>query len=106
MAKYLIQASYTASGAKGLAREGGSSRREKIKHMLEGMGGRLEVFYYAFGDADVYAIADMSDNVSAAAVSLAINASGAVATKTVVLMTPEDMDAAAKKSVQYSPPGA
>jgi uncharacterized protein with GYD domain len=105
MAKYLFEARYTAEGAKGLAREGGSARRAAVAKLAEGLGGKLETFYFAFGDVDVYAIIDTPDSVTAAAAALAINQSGAVTVKTVVLMSPEDVDKAAKKSVTYRPPG-
>ena len=105
MAKYLFKAAYTATGARGLASEGGVSRRDQIRKMLEDMGGQLESFYFGFGDTDVYGIGEMPDNVSAAAASLAINASGAVTTTIVPLITPEEMDAAAKRTVAYRPPG-
>ena len=68
------------------------------------MGGRLESFYYAFGDPDLYVIADLPDNESATAFSLAVNGSGAVTVRTHVLLTPEDVDAAGKRSVGYQPP--
>jgi len=105
MPKYLMEASYTADGAKGLAKEGGSSRRKTIDELVKGLQGRLEAFYYAFGGSDVYLIVDLPDAVTAAAVSLAVNQSGAVQLKTIVLMTVEEMDQAAKKSVAYRPPG-
>ena len=105
MPKYLMEASYTAEGAKGLAKEGGSSRRKTVEDMVKGMQGRLEAFYYAFGGSDVYLIADLPDAATAAALSLAVNQSGAVQLKTIVLMTAEEMDQAAKKTVAYRPPG-
>jgi uncharacterized protein with GYD domain len=105
MPKYLMEASYTAEGAKGLAREGGSSRRKTVEEMVKGLQGTLEAFYYAFGASDVFLIVDMPDAVTAAAVSLAINQTGAVQLKSHVLMTPEEMDQAAKKSVNYRAPG-
>lgn len=105
MAKYLFEARYTAEGAKGVAREGGTGRRAAIAKMAEGMGGKLEAFYYAFGDVDAYVIVELPDSVSAAAVALAVNQSGGAAVKTVVLITPEDMDKAGKKAVDYRPPG-
>lgn len=105
MAKYLVQASYTAEGTKGLLKDGGSGRRAVVDQMIAGLGGKLEAFYYAFGDADAYIIVEASDNVTAAAVSLAVNASGAVTLKTIPLLTPEDIDQATKKSVSYRPPG-
>ena len=105
MPKYLIQASYTPEGVKGLLKDGGSKRRAAAAAAVTGLGGNLEVFYFAFGDTDVFAIADAPDNISAAAVSLAVTASGAVQAKTTVLLTPEDMDQVAKKTVSYRPPG-
>jgi uncharacterized protein with GYD domain len=106
MAKYLITASYTAAGTKGLlAGGGGSARRKVVQDMMQGLGGSVEAFYYAFGDADVYVIIDAPDNVTAAAVSLAVNASGAVTTKTSPLLTVEEIDQAAKKTVRYRAPG-
>ena len=106
MAKYLIKASYTLQGTKGLVKEGGSSRRAAVKQMIEGLGGKLEAFYYAFGDTDVVSIVDLPDAASAAAVSLAVNAAGGVEVSTTPLLTPEEMDAACKKSVGYRAPGA
>jgi uncharacterized protein with GYD domain len=105
MAKYLFEARYTAEGAKGLAREGGSGRRTAIAKMTEGVGGKLESFYYAFGDVDAYVIVDVPDSVTAAAVALAINQGGGATVKTVVLIQPEDMDKAGKKAVEYRAPG-
>jgi uncharacterized protein with GYD domain len=105
MPKYLMEASYTAEGTKGLATEGGSSRRKTVEEMVKGLRGTLEAFYYAFGMSDVFLIVDVPDAVTAAAVSLAINQTGAVQLKTHVLMTPEEMDQAAKKTVNYRPPG-
>jgi uncharacterized protein with GYD domain len=103
--KYLIEASYTKEGVAGVAKEGGSGRVEAVRRVTESLGGSVEAFYFAFGDADVYTIIDLPDNEAAAAVALAVNGSGAVSTKTVVLLTPEQIDAAAKRSVEYRPPG-
>ena len=105
MPKYLVQASYTPDGTKGLLKEGGTKRRSLVEQMVSGLGGKLEAFYYAFGDADAYVIVEAPDNVAAAAVSLAVNASGAVSLKTTPLLTPEEIDQAAKRSVNYRPPG-
>jgi uncharacterized protein with GYD domain len=106
MPKYLIQGSYTAEGAKGLAREGGSKRRAVVEEAIKKAGGKMESFYYAFGDADVYAIFDLPDTASAVALSLAVNASGAVSLKTTPLFSVEEMDEAAKKQFAYRAPGA
>ena len=106
MPKYLIEASYTQDGAKGVQSAGGSSRRDAVAHLAESVGGSLESFHFAFGDADAYVIVDLPDNESATAVALTVNSSGAVTTKTVLLLTPEEVDAAAERSVDYRPPGS
>jgi uncharacterized protein with GYD domain len=105
MSRYLILARYTAEGARGIASGGGSARRAAVEKMVSGVGGSLESFYFAFGDDDVYTIVELPDHTAAAAVALAVNASGAVNLRTVVLLTPEEVDAAAKKTVDYTPPG-
>ncbi len=106
MPKYLFQASYTPEGVRGLRSAGGTSRREAIASLAEGLGGRLESFYFAFGDNDVHTIVDLPDQEAATAVALTVNGSGAVTVRTTVLMTPEEVDAAAQRSVDYRPPGA
>jgi len=105
MPKYMIQASYVGEGLKGLLNEGGTKRRETVAKAIEGMGGTLESFYYAYGDYDVVGIADMPDNVSSVAFSLMVNASGVIKAKTTVLLTPEEIDQATKKTVDFRPPG-
>ena len=105
MPKYLVQASYVGEGLKGLLKEGGSSRRATVEALVKAMGGTLESFYYAFGEDDVLGVADFPDNATATAFSLAVNASGAIKARTIVLMTPEEVDEAAKKTVDFRPPG-
>jgi uncharacterized protein with GYD domain len=105
MPKYLVQVSYTADGSKGLLKDGGSKRRTAAKTLIESLGGKIEAFYYAFGATDVVVIADMPDNVSAAAASLTLASSGAVTSKVTVLLSPEDVDQAVKKTGSYTPPG-
>jgi uncharacterized protein with GYD domain len=104
VSKYLIQASYTAEGAKGLRKAGGTARRAAVQKMVEGLGGRLEAFYFTFGENDAHAILDLPDNLTAAAISLAVTSTGAVSTKTTVLLTPEEIDLAVKSPVDYRPP--
>src|SRR5437899_6698961 len=82
-----------------------SERRKAAEEAVKAVGGKLEAFYFAFGKYDAYVIADIPDHASVAAASLAVNASEAVAIKTTVLLTPEELDKASKKSVSYSPPG-
>ncbi|KAA0235349.1 MAG: hypothetical protein JJLCMIEE_01704 [Acidimicrobiales bacterium] len=105
MPKYLYTVSYTSDGVRGLLKEGGSSRRSLIEHLAKDLGGKLESFYYAFGNDDVFAIVDLPDDETAAAIALTIGASGAIEAKTTVLLTPEQVDAATEKSIAYRPPG-
>lgn len=105
MPKYLLLASYTSDGTKGLLKDGGSKRRAAASTLVESLGGKMDCFYYAFGETDVVAIVDLPDSASAAAASLAINATGAVTGRIAVLLTPEEIDQAARKSVTYTPPG-
>ena len=105
MPKYMVQASYVGEGLKGLLKEGGTKRRDEVAKVIKSMGGRLESFYYAFGDYDVVGVAEMPDNISSVAFSLMINASGVISAKTTALLSPEDIDQATKKVGDYRPPG-
>lgn len=105
MPKFLIKASYNQDGVRGLIKEGGSKRRAAVQRLIEGMGGKLEAFYYAYGEDDVVIIADLPDAAAGIAISLTVNASGAVRLATTPLITPEEIDAASKKTVDYKAPG-
>ena len=105
MPKYLWRGSYTTDGVKGLSKDGGTKRRESVQRLIEGLGGRLESFYFAFGEDDLFLVYDLPDNASAAAGSLIVAATGAVRGQTLVLVTTDEMDQAAKKSATYRPPG-
>jgi uncharacterized protein with GYD domain len=105
MPKYLLQASYAAEGARGLLKDGGSKRRDAARTLVESLGGKIDCFYFAFGKTDVFAVIDLPDGVSAAAASMTIGASGAVRSQVTVLLTPEEIDQASKKSAKYTPPG-
>ena len=105
MPKYLLQASYTSDGVKGLAKDGGSKRRAAAKALVESLGGKLEALYFAFGETDVFAIAELPDNTAAASVSLTVAGSGALNSRITVLLSPEEVDKAVKKSGTYTPPG-
>ncbi len=105
MPKYLLQVNYTAEGSKGLIKDGGSARRKVAQAAAESVGGRVESFYFAFGDADAYVIAEVPDHASVAAISLTLAASGAATARTTVLLTPEDIDQATRKTPLYRPPG-
>lgn len=106
MAKYMLRAGYSREGLSGLLKEGGSGRRAALSETIEAAGGTLEAFYYAFGESDLYMIADLPDDASAAAVSLAISAVGAIHVSITVLITPETVDEAVARSVSYRAPGA
>jgi uncharacterized protein with GYD domain len=106
MPKYLIEASYTLDGVKGVQGKGGSSRRDAIAELAEGLGGSMDSFYFAFGDSDVYTVLDLPDNATASAVALAVNASGGATIRTTVLISPEEVDEAANVSVNYRAPGS
>jgi uncharacterized protein with GYD domain len=103
MPKYLIEASYTAEGAKGLIKGGGTARRAEVQKMVEGLGGRLDGFYFVFGENDVHVIVDLPENLTAAAISLVVMSTGAARIRTTVLLTPEEIDQAVKKQVDYNP---
>ena len=105
MPKFLIKASYNPDGVRGLIKEGGSKRRAVVQKLIEGAGGKLEAFYYAFGTDDAVIIADLPDASSGIAISLTVNATGAVRLSTTPLITPEEIDAASKKTVDYKVPG-
>lgn len=106
MPKFLIEASYNAEGVKGLQSGGGSARVEAVRQAAAGVGGSVESFHFALGDTDAYVVIDVPDAESIAALSLAVNASGAVTAKAITLLTPEQIDEAAKRSVGYRAPGS
>jgi uncharacterized protein with GYD domain len=106
MPKYLIEANYTQEGVRGVQQAGGVRRRDAVAEMAEAMGGSLESFHFGFGHTDAYVVVDVPDNETMAAVALTVNASGAVKVRTTVLLTPEEVDAAARRSVDYRPPGS
>lgn len=105
MPKYLVRASYTTEGVKGLLKDGGSKRVQVVRDIAKSAGATLESMYFALGEDDVYITIDAPDNATLAAISMVTNATGAVKVRTTVLLTPQEMDAATKKSVSYTPPG-
>ena len=105
VAKYLVKASYSAEGARGLLKEGGSRRRETVNEGVQALGGKVEAMYFAFGDTDAYVIVDLPDAATATALSLTIGATGVVRCTTTPLITAEEVDEAAKKKVAYRAPG-
>ncbi len=105
MPKYLTQCNYVGEGLKGLLKDGGTNRRAVVEKMIQSVGGTMEAFYYAFGETDLFIIADIPDNVSMSAMALMVNATDALTVKTTVLLTPAEVDHAVKKTPDYQPPG-
>ena len=105
MAKYLFRTSYTQAGVAGLIKEGGTGRREALRQTVEGLGGTLEAFHYAFGDDDLLLIADLPGEEAAVAFSMFVSAAGALTVSCTVLLEPETIDGAIGKSVAYRKPG-
>jgi uncharacterized protein with GYD domain len=105
MARFLFQGTYSREGAQGLLREGGTKRRAAVEALVTNLGGRLEAFYYGFGETDLYMIAELPDNVAAASASLIVVASGAGSWRTTVLLSAEDMDRVTKNTSTYRAPG-
>ena len=105
MAHYLFEVKYTTEGIRGLKEKGGSARVAATRALIEEMGGSLESFYFAFGDHDAYIVADLPSNVATAAIGLIVGASGAVNTRTTILIAPDEIDEAAKSQSSYRPPG-
>ncbi|HKT10380.1 MAG TPA: GYD domain-containing protein [Terriglobia bacterium] len=105
MAKYLIQATYSAEGFKGVAKDKASGRKAALEKALAGVGAGLDAIYYSFGDYDVVLIVDAPDNATVAAVGMAACSTGLARTSTTPLLTIEEADQAVKKSVRYRGPG-
>ena len=106
MPKYLVTASYTAEGAKGLLKDGGTKRRQAVEAAIKGMGGRVEAFYFAFGEHDVYAIVDAPDNAAVAAMTIAVAAAGGAVSRTTVLLTPRNSIRRRRKDPTTRRPGS
>lgn len=106
MPKYLLEVDYTLDGVRGVISKGGSARKVAAQAAAESVGGKLEAFYFAFGGTDVFALADLPENAAAAGLALAIAAGGGATVRTVVLLTPDEIDTATQQKVTYSPPGS
>jgi uncharacterized protein with GYD domain len=106
MAKYLITVSYSAEGLKGLQKDKASGRRDAVRQACESIGGKLDAFYFAFGEDDVVSIVDLPDNVAASALSLAASATGLIRTRTTALLTVEEVDKSLATTVKFRGAGA
>lgn len=105
MAKYLVQATYSAEGFKGVAKDKASGRKAALEKALASVGAKLDAIYYSFGDYDVALIVDAPDNATVAAVGMAACSTGLARTRTTPLLTVEEADQAIKKGIKYSGPG-
>ncbi|MGD0054161.1 MAG: GYD domain-containing protein [Acidimicrobiales bacterium] len=105
MSKYLLEVSYSLEGVRGVQAQGGTARVAAATELIEGLGGKIESFNFAFGGADVYVIADFPDDVSAAAAAITVSAGGGATIRTVPLLTPAQIDEAVAKKATYRPPG-
>jgi uncharacterized protein with GYD domain len=106
MPKYLLEVTYTLDGVQGVVAKGGSARKSAAAAAAKSAGGKLDSLYFAFGGTDVYAVADLPNNEAAAALALTVSAAGGARVRTVVLLTPEEIDSATSQNVKYKPPGA
>jgi uncharacterized protein with GYD domain len=106
MGRYLFQGTYSREGAAGLLRDGGTKRRAAVEALVKQLGGRLEAFYYGFGETDLFIVAELPDHVAAASASLIVVASGAGSWRTTVLLSAEEMDGVSKSAAAYRPPGS
>jgi uncharacterized protein with GYD domain len=106
MPKYMFTGSFTPQGGKGVLAEGGSSRVKAVEALMASVGGKLDAYYFSFGADDYVVIADLPSNEAAAAGAMAVGVTGAVNNRTVVLLTPEEIDRVAQRSPNYRAPGA
>jgi uncharacterized protein with GYD domain len=104
--KFLVQASYTVEGTKGLLQGGASQRRQAVEELMASLGGKLETFYFTFGDEDAVLIIDLPSQEAALSVAIAIRATGMVRSKITPLISLDEADRAIKQHVKYRPPGA
>lgn len=106
MPKFLVRASYTADGLKGLRRDGATSRQQAIAAACKAIGGNLDAVYFSAGEGDMVGIIDAPSAEELTAVCVAVGASGLVKTQTTALLTVTEMDAALGRTTAYRPPGS
>src|SRR3954451_380979 len=106
MPKYLLHVNYTPDGVKGLLAKGGSARKAAAAAAAKSAGGKVESFYFAFGETDVYVVAEMPDNAAAAALAWTVSGGGGATVSTTVQLSPGKIDKAAATNVKYKPPGS
>ena len=106
MSKYLVTGSYTVQGVQGVLAEGGNGRVAAVTNLIESLGGSVESFYFGFGSDDFYVTVDLPGHTAAAAASAVVAAAGGARARIIVLLTADEVDAAAKLSPSYRAPGA
>ena len=106
MTKFMFHGSYTAAGAAGVLTEGGSGRERAVKELAESVGGSLESIYWAMGKDDFYIVANMPDAHAAAALSLAVGASGSATVTTAQLFDAAAVDEIISQRAKYRAPGS
>jgi uncharacterized protein with GYD domain len=105
MPKFLGHGSYTAEGWKGVEKETATHRRDFVAKFLQSVGGKLETFYFTFGEHDFVWIADFPDAATAAAVAIAVQESGMIKSHQTLVLTVEEMDVALRRRVDFRAPG-
>lgn len=105
MPKFLVHAKYTAEGTTGLLKSSASARRKAVEELMTSLGGKLESFYFSFGEEDAVIIVDLPSNEAALSVAFAVRASGMVQSKTTPLIAIDEADRAVAQHVAYRSPG-
>ena len=110
MAKFAVIGGYTAEAWSKMIDNPGD-RVAAVQKVAQAAGGKLEQFFWSFGDDDYLAIIDAPDDISAAAVSIAVGSSGSLRNlRTIKLITPEEgrkvLEKAKAAKTAYAPPGA
>jgi uncharacterized protein with GYD domain len=105
MGHFLLKGSYSQAGIQGVLKDGGTGRRAAIDALVKSVGGTIEACYWALGEDDIFVIAELPDNESAAAVAATVGATGAISIRTTVLLSAADVDAAVAKHPSYRAPG-
>jgi uncharacterized protein with GYD domain len=106
MPKYMYKVAYSVEGMRGVTKEGAASRADFIGKLVANLGGQMESFHFAFGETDAYVINELPDDTTAAALAMAVGASGAASIETVKLLTPDEADKARAIDTGYRAPGA
>ena len=106
MSKYFLTGNYTVEGTKGLIKDGGTSRKEAAAKTAASLDGSLESFHFSAVSPNFFILLNLPNKIAAAAFGATVTASGAVEiSECVEVLTPAEMDEAAKKMPSYRAPG-